>query len=452
MSSEELSTNEAINEFYRMKSKYEDDVYSKYISPLINNKTMSKKEKRQEYLKMPKPQCINCKRNVGTIFLVSEDKETLFRVFTAKCGDIVQPCPLNIVINYSIREQIDHTIEQNMKEINKIKLDIIKEKNNLLFFSNDLTSETTMNTFNVLTDKLKDLTSVTGYFIEKNILMNDNPVKRDLLKKTIDEFGKEMLLPFKNLISEFNEKGNEQIVTEALRFYKEEMMPKLNEILNLKYDINMVEYEDITKEYKLVQLHHSLQNNENFYQEDDKVVSFIKGVKKSKSATMKVKEIITLSDQSRINKKTRKVKPTTVLEFNIEEDQEQDQEQDQDKGVYIDIYNKLPSNLKEELNKYPDWLNDFIDNCIQSRKNNKSCDFTAPKNLILPPKQIENTQMYDFGYEPFNNVFNDMSNDSKEMYFKLIKIDENGNKDYITFKNALTNLVSKRLGFQKIAL
>jgi len=449
MSSEELTTNEAINEFYRMKSKYEDYVYSKYVSPLINNQTMSKKEKRQAYLKLPKPECINCKRNVGTIFSIKEDNKELFRVFTAKCGDISQPCPLNIIINYSIREQIDRTIEQDLKEIDKIKLDIIKEKNNILFFSNDLSSQTTMDNFNNLTDKLKDLTSVTGYFIEKNILINDNPVKRDILKKLIDEFGKEMLLPFKNFIAQFNSKGNEQIIGEAVRFYKEEMMPKLNEILNLKYDINMVEYDEITKEYNLIQKPHSLQNNENFYKDDDKVISFVKGVKKSKSNTMKVKEIMTLSDERKRDRKTRKIKPTTQLEFNIEE---QEQKEEISKSDYIDIYNKLPNNLKEELNKYPDWLNEFMEHCIQARKNNKSCDFISPKKLILPPNKIADTQIYDFGYEPYNNVFNIMSNESKDMYLKLIKTDVEGNKDYSVFKNALTNLVSKRLGFQKIAM
>uniref|UniRef100_A0A6C0IRF9 Uncharacterized protein n=1 Tax=viral metagenome TaxID=1070528 RepID=A0A6C0IRF9_9ZZZZ len=232
MPSEEISVNEALNEFYRMKAKYEDYVYTKYINPLINDKRMSKNEKRQAYAKLPKPECINCKRNVGTIFSITENKEDLARVFTAKCGDLAQPCPLNIQINYSFREQLDVSIEDNLKKLNKVKLDIIKEKNNLLFFTNAkmVIGQDTMANFNVLTDELKQITGDAGYYIEKNILVNDNPVKRDLLKKTIDEFGKEMLLPFKNFIAEFNEKGNDQIASEAVRFYKEEMMPKLKEI------------------------------------------------------------------------------------------------------------------------------------------------------------------------------------------------------------------------------
>jgi len=447
MPSEEISVNEALNEFYRMKAKYEDYVYTKYINPLINDKRMSKNEKRQAYAKLPKPECINCKRNVGTIFSITENKEDLARVFTAKCGDLAQPCPLNIQINYSFREQLDVSIEDNLKKLNKVKLDIIKEKNNLLFFTNAkmVIGQDTMANFNVLTDELKQITGDAGYYIEKNILVNDNPVKRDLLKKTIDEFGKEMLLPFKNFIAEFNEKGNDQIASEAVRFYKEEMMPKLKEILYLKYDTTMVEYDEMSKEYKLMQIPHALYNNENYFESEDKVVSFVKGVKKSKSGTLKVKDIMTLTDEKKRNKKTRKTKLAGDLDI-IEEDSIQD------KGDYISIYNKLPSNLKEELNKYPDWLNDFMNNCIQSRKNNKVCDFISPKNLILPPNQAPDTQIYDFGYEPYNSVFNSLSNESKDMYFKLVKVDETGNSDYTLFKNALTNLVSKRLGFQKIAM
>uniref|UniRef100_A0A6C0IVD5 Uncharacterized protein n=1 Tax=viral metagenome TaxID=1070528 RepID=A0A6C0IVD5_9ZZZZ len=207
----------------------------------------------------------------------------------------------------------------------------------------------------------------------------------------------------------------------------------------------MVEYDEMSKEYKLMQIPHALYNNENYFESEDKVVSFVKGVKKSKSGTLKVKDIMTLTDEKKRNKKTRKTKLAGDLDI-IEEDSIQD------KGDYISIYNKLPSNLKEELNKYPDWLNDFMNNCIQSRKNNKVCDFISPKNLILPPNQAPDTQIYDFGYEPYNSVFNSLSNESKDMYFKLVKVDETGNSDYTLFKNALTNLVSKRLGFQKIAM
>lgn len=458
MPSEELTANEAMSEFYRMKGKYEEDVYAKYIHPLISNKRLSKNEKRQAFAKLPKPECINCKRNVGTIFTITEEQETLAKVFIAKCGDLAEPCPLNIQINYGVREQLNNIIEEKLASINKIKLDIIKEKNNLLFFTGNKMAqdESGMANFNKLTDELKDLTGDVGYYIEKNILVNDNPVKRDLLKKAIDEFGKEMLMPFKNLVTEFNEKGNEQIITEAIRFYKEEMMPKLREILQLKYDTTMVEYDAVSKEYKLLQIPHAIQNNESYFESDDKVVSFVKGVKKEKrekvTNTLKVKDIMTIK-----NNRTRKTNKLQNQNQNQTQDQ-QGEEENQDRNLditseaYINVYNKLPVNLKEELNKYPDWLNEFMDNCINRRKNKKTCDFIAPKGLILPPNQTPDTQIYDFGYEPFNKEFNGMSPESKQLYFNLVKVDEAGNADYSVFKDALTSLVSKRLGFQKIVM
>lgn len=58
---------EAINEFYRLKDKYENSYHEKYIKPIIKS-NKSKKEKRIEFSRLPKNECINCKRNVGTIF------------------------------------------------------------------------------------------------------------------------------------------------------------------------------------------------------------------------------------------------------------------------------------------------------------------------------------------------------------------------------------------------
>jgi len=301
--SKELTTVEAINEFYRLKNKYEEYRYEKYIKPLILS-YKSKKEKRQDFSKLPKPECINCKRNVGTVFTIKYNGEKLTRDFFVKCGDFNDPCPLNIQIEYSIREQMDRSIENDLSKMEEIKLDIIKEKNNILFFS-DKSSDMNMDKFNELTENLKDLAGTTGYFIEKNVLVNNNPVKAEILKKEIDDFGKEMLVPFKKRIQQFKETGNQQLVSEAVRFYIDEMVPKLKQIQTMKYDINMVEYDNTTGEYDLIQLLNSIANNEYFYEDDDKVISFVKGVKKvSKSKSLKVKEIETSGKNI---KKTKKI-------------------------------------------------------------------------------------------------------------------------------------------------
>ena len=92
---EKISVEDATNEYYRLKNLYETSYYEKYIKPIVKADKKSKREKRVEYSKLPKAECVNCKRNVGTTFsIIGKISE---RVFTVKCGDISAPCPLNII-------------------------------------------------------------------------------------------------------------------------------------------------------------------------------------------------------------------------------------------------------------------------------------------------------------------------------------------------------------------
>ncbi len=109
-----------------IKDKYERGYNEKYVTPIVKSKKTNK-DKRIAYSKLPKPECINCKRNVGTIFTIHNDKEEDIRKFIAKCGDITDPCPLNIQINSSFRDSLNSIIITGSKSIEKIKLDIIKE-------------------------------------------------------------------------------------------------------------------------------------------------------------------------------------------------------------------------------------------------------------------------------------------------------------------------------------
>ena len=304
-----LTPIEAIDEFYRLKDKYETSYYEKYVKPIVNN-SQPKKQKRVAFSRLPKNECINCKRNVGTIFTVKYNKSEYIRQFIAKCGDFQDPCPLDIQINYSARQTFSHDINFELNNVDKLKLKIIKEKNNALFFNKDV-----IKLFEEITAELKDIMELTGQTIETNILRNDNPEKHALIKKTIDEFGKGFIMPFKQMVQEFNETNNELILNQAVNFYINEMIPKLKDIQELKYEVNFVEYYPQEQLFKLIQMPTSLESNENTFKEDDKVVKFITGVRKDKkSKTKKVMGVVT--------KKTRKLRPTgdLVIEEDVEEE------------------------------------------------------------------------------------------------------------------------------------
>ena len=290
---------EAINEFYKLKDKYKSGYYDKYIKPIINNEKKSKREKRVEYSKLPKHECINCKRNVETIFTITFDATTWTRKFIAKCGDLTAPCPLDIQIDYSARRQYYESIKDGLEEIEKLKLAIIKEKNNALFFEKQ---NDTISNFEKLTDSLKNETELTGILIEQDILKNDNPVKTELLKTTIDEFGKAFLIPFKKMVSEYIDTSNELILNQAITFYVDEMVPKVKEIQTLRYDVSFIDYNQNKDQYTLIQRPNSIENKEHMYEEDDKVIKFITGMPKiTKTKTKKVTNTITAKNKTKKN-------------------------------------------------------------------------------------------------------------------------------------------------------
>ena len=302
---------EGINEFYRLKDKYESSYYEKYVKPIVNSRK-SKREKRVDYSKLPKHECINCKRNVGTIFNISIDNKTQTRIFSAKCGDLKDPCPLDIKITYAMRNTFDNIINKDMTSLEKIKLNIIKEKNNALFFNKDVVS-----VFENFTEELKLETENLGFLIETNLLRNDNPEKHNLLKLENDEFGKGFIIPFKQMVQEYLETNNELILNQAVTFYINEMIPKLKEIQKLRYDVSFVEFNTDIDIYNLIQIPNSLENREFFWKGDDKLEKFTRGVKQEKKKTRKAS--IETAKQPKINK-TKKIKP--IKEFVIEEDEE----------------------------------------------------------------------------------------------------------------------------------
>jgi hypothetical protein len=271
---------EALNEYYALKNRYETNNYEKYIKPIILSKK-SKREKKIEYSKLPKYPCINCKRNVGTIFNVIADNKNNKRTFISKCGDLSSPCQLNINIDVNNIEDINKELEINIKDMEKCKLDLIKAKNDAFFFENSSIKgyNLSIKKFTSITQELKLYSEVAGSLIEENILIKYNPIRNELLEKALIEFGQGYLLPFKDMIKEYLEKNDEQLVNNAVKFYINEMVPKLKEIQELKYKVNYVAYDEEDSTYNLVQMKNPPEANELLYESDyGKINSFIKGV------------------------------------------------------------------------------------------------------------------------------------------------------------------------------
>jgi hypothetical protein len=220
--------------------------------------------------------------------------------------------------------------------------------------------------FNTDTTELKEITEAAGFIMEINIQLNDNPVKKDLIKTNEDKFGIECLLPFKSMIKDFSETGKTEILNKAVKFYLDEMVPLSKTITNLKYEVSYVDFlekkdnEDPTEKgdlYILVQKKNSLYNLEYTLYGNDEIKSFTKGTKdfgsKSKSKTRKNLE--------QVHKKTRKLRPD--LDFVEEEEGEEDD--------YADV---KPINLRKKL---------ILQNATEALEEGKQSEIELQQNLTV---------------------------------------------------------------------
>jgi hypothetical protein len=495
-----LTVDEALSEFYKLKSKYEENYHDKYIKPIIRSKNKSKREKRLEYQKLPPPECINCKRNVGSIFTIKKNPELYFRQFIAKCGDLKDPCPFNIEIEYTQRSELSKELLDHDHDINTIKNKIIADKNNMMF--GYINQKKAIETFNKDTTELKDITEAAGYILDINIQLNDNPVKTELIKTTENRFGVEFLLPFKSMIHQFDQTGNSQHVNTAVKLYLDEMVPLIKTIRDLKYEVCYIDYikHDETDDLNLlVQKKNSLYNLEYTLHGNDELNMFIKGVKnvssKSKIKTRK-------NGEPGQTHKTRKLRPD--IEFVLKDDEEAEDEEAEDEDQpttgdtevvtdnpdiefdineaevegetainpkyndngsvswidaneivnteYQQIWDRLMSEYKAALASDEAWMKKTMDNFVEFAKlqterklpYGASRQFVHPDGLLLPPKKIG-----DFEYDYGNIFYNSLLNKRKSNGIWLTFLPKSPQGSYQQYLDGLASIIGNHLKFTK---
>jgi len=124
-------------------------------------------------------------------------------------------------------------------------------------------------------------------------------------------------------LEEFMKTNNEQLVTKAVEMYKTEMLPKLKDIQQLRYDINWVEFDLASGQFFLTQRKNSMESLEFGPASEDNVKSFIKSgslpVKEKKGKTLKK-----AGQEGKLKTKTRKLKPKIIVQEEEEEEREEE--------------------------------------------------------------------------------------------------------------------------------
>jgi len=442
---------DALNEYFKLKNKFEHEL--EFIKKkIINNQILSKKEKRIEFLKIM-PKCINCKRpsKKGTIFSTiyhnSDDKTESYRILKAFCGNLADPCNLNIEIIVGKTDNIEELINSVNEDIKEVKNEIIDDKNKLLFGL--ITTEEAINNFDSNKSYLTDLTTLYESYLDVLNNITNNKEKKENLNEALKLFYNHVI-DIKKCIKNMNDTDNIQYAKDAVEIYHNILTPLLHQIRDLKYSQHLV-YNDDDNKCRLIQNKISL--TELNITSNNKVIQFDIGLKTNKNYKnyKNNKKVLIIESDENEDKFSIKIK----------EPEETDIKQDEPivgeglDGIdwhiqqYKDLWSKLPKKLKTEFKLNLDWMKNFMYKCLNDKKKPgfNGCRLTTPPNIIIPPSEIPNGQ-YDFGISIYNLAFNKLPKSVQKTYLTLYKENTNTKeKDYSMFENAINNLVEKEVDF-----
>jgi hypothetical protein len=427
-----------INEYYRLKSKYDND-NEKNKKKILNNKMLGMKDKKAEF-KQLKPKCVNCGRPGGTTFASVVSKDSMgakFRELRAFCK-ATEPCGLSINIAVGNFENINDILKMIDGEIYTAKNEIITDKNKLLFGL--ITTEKALGNFDLQKATIKDFTDLLETYLQIYIKLTDDPETKTKLN---EELEKSYLLiqQIKTAIKNFNETNSIEFVRGGVEVYNDELRPVLNQILKLKYKQNMVVFEESSNTYHLVQRAYSIKDLE---MNNDKFETLVFDTSVQPSAVKKRRLIVDSSSTETVD--TSSDTPDIIGKPTIDEE---DGTVTWSNRNYQTLWNKMNNELKTALLSDVEWLQEFMDNCVKARLQSKSCEFTNPSNLIIPPQLIEDG-MYDFGNTVYNDIFNKFDESYKNTLLTLFSTNpEDGVKNYSMLENTLADIVKKELKFNR---
>ena len=290
---------------YKQQYKEANEIIKRRIMP-----TKSNAERRKEYLKK-KPQCINCKRHVGTIFatelrtMLTDDD--FRRTLIAKCGDKTAPCNLDIQISLPYIVLFDDVISPTTESINNYKSRIIQIKNDVMF--GYMTEDEAIKRYTAIGGLLADDTTV----LEKTIFERDIATKEQLnqkrLTQTEDLFEKD-IEEFARLTNEYRVTSDDQFLKDSAKIYVDHVIKNARLLTDLKYEYCEIEYDDDSNVFTLVQKQFPLNNNQYYSGEEvyETVMKFVKGDSLLKFNKTLKKSKMTSATIAKNKPKTRKQK------------------------------------------------------------------------------------------------------------------------------------------------
>ena len=253
---------QAVDDFFRIKTKYENYLLKMRKNQYKKGKTKKGSQRRSRSFI---PKCLNCMKTGGMLFDITSDR------YSAYCGNKVEPCKFVIeltrgtyILNEMYLTSIQDIIDEN-------KTTIIRQKMDSIF---DFISEETA--ARIFKEKLpefeRDNVLLNDQLKTYNELYNNAGKENDIKKKQLVIYNINQKI--KTIQDEYKENGNTSILKLIANLYKTELIPEIENLRKLKFDVVEMDNTDENKN-RLIQYEvHPAREEEND-SEEPSVIKFI---------------------------------------------------------------------------------------------------------------------------------------------------------------------------------
>ena len=167
----DVTFNDAINNYYKLKNNYETP-YKNLVDSLVKNKILTIEDKKKK-ISQYKNKCLNCNSLGGSIFKQENN------VLIAQCGNEDNPCRLDIRLQKGQYKNIYNIMNELNTNINDNKIATIKIKYDFLFGFTSVSS--TVSDFNILktalVEEVKKYQDIFSKYLE---IMNNEEKKNEI--------------------------------------------------------------------------------------------------------------------------------------------------------------------------------------------------------------------------------------------------------------------------------
>lgn len=216
---------EAINSYFAMKNDYETKIHNK--KKQIYNKEPNKKIAKyliRQYI----PECIKCKRKVGSIFNKEND------TYTILCGDTQNPCNLDVRIFAGTLTQFQAMFDALKEGFDETRDIVIRQKLDTLF--DYVSEEDAVKLFKKQNELYTSNESLYNKYLERYNDMYNNPdTARRIHEKQTKLFS--LIEKNKELIDEYNKTNNREFLKAAVDLQVNEIANEIQNIRILKHEI-----------------------------------------------------------------------------------------------------------------------------------------------------------------------------------------------------------------------